>query len=226
MAEVERQNLLSALRHDTYRLEGSFAPTVCIKAFALGRPFRVIVTMRLCQACAESKGPLQLMLPLMKVIHYWARKRAGIDLPWQTSIGPGCSIQHGWGLVVNSRAQLGSNVTLYNGVTVGQRDRMNFDGERVTEYPIIEDEVWIGPHAIIVGGIRIGQGSRIAGGAFVTEDVPPYSIVGGNPARIMKSNCRPDVLHPAPIEGTDLERHPVIVQNIQSAPSRPTHHKS
>ncbi|WP_074773002.1 hypothetical protein [Nitrosospira multiformis] len=64
---------------------------------------------------------------------------------------------------------------------------------------MIEDEVWIGPHAIIVGGVTIGRGSRIAGGAFVTENVPPYSIVSGNPSTIVKANCTPDVMNPAPL---------------------------
>lgn len=59
--------------------------------------------------------------------------------------------------------------------------------------------MWVGPHAIIVGGVTIGRGSRIAGGAFVTVNIPPYSIVSGNPATIVKNNCVADVMHPAPV---------------------------
>ncbi len=51
---------------------------------------------------------------------------------------------------------------------------------------IIKDDVWIGTNAIICSGITIGQGAVIAAGAVVTKDVPPYSIVGGNPAKIIK----------------------------------------
>lgn len=68
----------------------------------------------------------------------------------------------------------------------------------MTGYPVLEDEVWVGPHAIIVGDVTVGRGSRIAGGAFVTESVPPYSVVIGNPAVIVKNNCTPDVMFPAP----------------------------
>ncbi|MBT2290574.1 CatB-related O-acetyltransferase [Paenibacillus albidus] len=51
---------------------------------------------------------------------------------------------------------------------------------------IVEDDVWIGMNAIVLSGVRIGQGAVIAAGSVVTSDVPAYSIVGGNPARIIK----------------------------------------
>ena len=114
-------------------------------------------------------------------------------------MGGGLALAHGFGLVVNPCAQIGNNVTLFHGVTLGRRDSISHDGERLTEYPILEDDVWVGPHAIIVGGVIIGRGSRIAGGAFVTRSIPPYSIVSGNPASIIKSNCVPDVSNPGPV---------------------------
>lgn len=52
---------------------------------------------------------------------------------------------------------------------------------------VIEDKVWIGTRAIITKGVRIGCGSVIAAGAVVTKDVPPYSIVAGNPAKVVKT---------------------------------------
>jgi virginiamycin A acetyltransferase len=51
---------------------------------------------------------------------------------------------------------------------------------------IVEDDVWIGYGAMILSGVKIGQGAVIAAGAIVTKDVPPYSIVGGIPARVLK----------------------------------------
>jgi Serine acetyltransferase len=111
----------------------------------------------------------------------------------------GLALTHAWGLVVSPGTRIGNNVTLFHGVTLGRRDRISREGDRSTEYPVLEDEVWVGPHAIIVGGVTIGRGSRIAGGAFVTESVPPYSVVSGNPASIVRSNCMPDVMHPAPV---------------------------
>lgn len=50
---------------------------------------------------------------------------------------------------------------------------------------IIGNDVWIGAHAIIMGGVKIGNGAIIAAGSVVTKDIPPYAIVGGNPAKII-----------------------------------------
>ena len=51
----------------------------------------------------------------------------------------------------------------------------------------IGDDVWIGSRVIILGGVNVGNGAVIGAGSVVTHDVPPYSVVGGNPARIIKS---------------------------------------
>lgn len=51
---------------------------------------------------------------------------------------------------------------------------------------VVEDEAWIGANAVITAGVRIGRHAVVAGGSVVTKDVPPYAVVGGNPARILK----------------------------------------
>ena len=121
-----------------------------------------------------------------------------MDLPWNLDVGDGLALTHGWGLVVTPGAKIGRNVTLFHGVTLGRRDRVDEHGNRTVGYPVIEDEVWLGPHAVVIGDVRVGRGSRVAAGAFVTEDVPPFSVVIGNPGRIVRTGCRPDVMNPAP----------------------------
>lgn len=59
---------------------------------------------------------------------------------------------------------------------------------------IIEDGVWIGMRSIIMPGITLGEGSVIAAGSVVTKDVPPYTIVGGNPAHIIKQRFSKDII--------------------------------
>lgn len=191
---------LSKIKADTFRLHGKYSPLLLLKAFLTTRAFRPLLTLRLCQSAAQSGTPGRLALPVCKVLHRMTSQLAGMDLPWQTDIGGGLAIAHGWGLVINPHVRIGTNVTLFHGVTLGQRDRIARDGTRSTGYPVLEDEVWVGPNAIIVGSITIGRGSRIAGGAFVTEDVPPHAIVSGNPAQVVKTNCSADIANPAPIK--------------------------
>ncbi len=187
-----------ALKADTHRQYRRFTPGALARGALANRNFRVLVTLRLCQGVAASGRLLRLTLPIAQLLHRFATHSAAMDLPWQTEVGAGMALTHGWGLVISAGARIGRNVTLFHGVTLGARDRISHDRETLTEFPIIEDEVWIGPHAIIVGGVTIGRGSRIAGGAFVTESIPPYSVVSGNPSVIVKRNCTPDVSNPAP----------------------------
>jgi serine O-acetyltransferase len=190
----------SALIADTYRQFGRFNIPLLVKGAFTRRTFRPIVTLRLCQGIAHSRGIIRITLPAFIFLHHITAHNAAIDLHWRTEIEGGFIITHGWGLVVSPGAKIGKNVTLFHGVTIGRRDRISSDnGSRFTEYPVIEDEVWIGPNAIIVCGIVIGRGSRIGGGAFVTDDIPPYSVVTGNPAVITDNNCTPDVMNPAPM---------------------------
>lgn len=192
---------------DTHRVYGHFSVIKLLLGLITRRTFRPVVSLRLCQFLAQSKFPIRVLLPFAKLVHRLFTHIAAIDLAWNTTIAPGFCITHGWGMVVTHGAKIGHNVTLFHGVTIGRRDRIDREGHRLIEFPIIEDEVWIGPNAIIVGGVRIGKGSRIAGGAYVTENVPPYSIYSGNPGTIVKSGCAPDVMNPAPIND-ELEPMP------------------
>lgn len=188
---------LDDLKADTIRKRGKYKLRYVVGGYFTDRTLRPLITMRLCQSSRHwTLGkPLHL---LFRLLHRSACNRAGIDLPWKTKIAGGFSLTHGWGVVVNQRAVIGKNVTFFNGVTIGKRERISRSGERSSEYPVIEDEVWVGPHAVIVGGIVIGRGSRIGGGAFVSENIPPYSTVMGNPSTIVKTGGVPDVKNPAP----------------------------
>lgn len=185
---------MDALKADTHREFGRFSWWLVLRGFCTSPTYRVLVTLRSCQAAQEC--PLLFRWAALgpaRVLHGLATWWAGIELPWRTVIAPGLALTHGRGMVVNVGTRIGSNVTLFHGVTLGQRDHIDGEGRRFTTYPVIEDEVWIGPHAIVVGGVTIGRGSRIAGGAYVFTSVPPYSLVLGNPGKVVKSNCTPDV---------------------------------
>jgi serine O-acetyltransferase len=110
--------------------------------------------------------------------HY--RFRYGFDISSGTAIGPGLYLGHFGGVVVSPHAVLGANINIAQGVTIGATSR----GVRMGA-PTLEDRVWVGAHAIIVGKITIGQEALIAPGAYVNFDVPSRAVVMGNPGRIV-----------------------------------------
>lgn len=193
MTQVKLKRVLQA---DLYRLLGREVGVARILiAAALYRNYRVFLTLRICQYVASRKAYSIVLLPLCKIVHRLVTSSAGMDLPWNAKIAEGCAITHGWGLVISAGAVIGRNVTIFHGVTLGRSDRIVDGGERVSGYPTIEDDVWIGPHAVIVGPITVGRGSRITAGAVVLSDVAPYSMISGNPGVLKKSDCRPDVMN-------------------------------
>jgi serine O-acetyltransferase len=181
--------LLKCLASDAYRVNRTASIGSVLKLAILGRNFRPVATLRLCQWSNDRWRPLRFCC---RVLHRLAQGAAGLDLPAALEVGPGLLILHGWGVVINKRAKIGSNVTLFNGVVIGQKDTISADG-RLSTYPVVGDDVWIGAHAIIIGGITIGDGAIIGPGSVVTKDVPARSVVVGNPARVLRMEALPDV---------------------------------
>jgi serine O-acetyltransferase len=105
----------------------------------------------------------------------------GIEFTAKCKVGPGLMLPHTVGTVVGAR-EIGANVTIYQGVTIGAKFvDLQFDESK---RPTIEDDVAIGAGSKVLGGITIGSGSKIAPNAVVFEDVPANAIAIGNPAKI------------------------------------------
>ena len=85
----------------------------------------------------------------------------------------------GIGVIIADDAVIGDNVTIYPNVVIVSKNRL---------VPIIEDDVVIYPNSCIVGDVRIGRGAVIGAGSIVLKDVDSYTIVAGNPARIIKKD--------------------------------------
>ena len=99
-------------------------------------------------------------------------------------INAGCHFQSQGGIYIGDRALIGHNVVL---ATIDHsQDRKR---KQLISPILIGNDVWIGAGAIITRGVTIGDGASVAAGAVVTEDVPPGALVGGVPARILKSNA-------------------------------------
>ena len=81
-----------------------------------------------------------------------------------------------------------------NGLQECWIDKDVFEHKDAEERAYLGNDVWIGSHALINGGVHIGNGACVAAGAVVVKDVPPYAIVGGVPAKLIRYRFSPDVI--------------------------------
>ena len=116
-----------------------------------------------------------------------AHARTGIDIHPGASIGSGFFIDHGTGVVIGETAIIGDNVRIYQAVTLGARHFPTDDDGKLIKgdarHPIVEDDVVIYAGATILGRITIGRGSTIGGNVWLTQNVPPNSVVTQATAR-------------------------------------------
>jgi serine O-acetyltransferase len=109
-----------------------------------------------------------------------ARGLTGIEIHPGATIGPGFFIDHGMGVVIGETAEIGADVTMYHGVTLGGTSL-----EKGKRHPTIGDRVVIGAGAKVLGAITIGEDSRIGANAVVVKSVPANSVVVGVPGQVV-----------------------------------------
>ncbi len=171
---------------------------------------------------------------LGRAISQIARGITGIEIHPGATIGPGLFIDHGMGVVIGETAEVGADVTIYHGVTLGGTtlDR----GKK--RHPSIGDRVIIGAGAKVLGAIVIGADSRIGANSVVVRAVPPKSVVVGVPGQIVsRSRVQHDVPEPDLDEAvlpdlvgaslsSLLERVDELETAISGAPSASAPHRS
>tara|TARA_Y100001936_G_C16033723_1_gene647221 strand:+ start:805 stop:1383 length:579 start_codon:yes stop_codon:yes gene_type:complete len=120
-----------------------------------------------------------------KIISQFARFLTGIEIHPSAKIGKNLFIDHGMGVVIGETSDVGDDVTIYHGVTLGGiSPSINSDQQRnVKRHPTIKNNVVIGSGAQILGPIIVGKNSKIGSNAVVTNDVPENAIMVGIPAR-------------------------------------------
>ncbi|MEP1034524.1 serine acetyltransferase [Ekhidna sp.] len=122
-------------------------------------------------------------IPLMATYRIFVEDFLCIEIRAATKVGQGLKIEHGFALVINDSTIIGDNVHLRHSTTIGCK--MKKDGSQGPS-PVIGNNVEVGAHVVILGGIYIGDNSKIAIGSIVIDDVPPNSIVAGNPAKVIR----------------------------------------
>lgn len=136
---------------------------------------------------------LGLKLPA-RGISWAARFLTGIEIHPGATIGQGLFIDHGHGVVIGETTEIGTDVTLYQGVTLGGTTLVK--GKR---HPTLADNVVVGAGAKVLGAVTIGERSRIGANAVVVKDVPADAVVVGVPGEIIKRGPH------APTRAPDLE---------------------
>ena len=163
------------IQEDFYRESGTYLSKIQIWKKCFSPNLHFIYLLRTTQ-----KYPKHTFLGTfwrLVLRHY--QIKYGFQIYPETQIGAGLYLGHWGSLVINPKTKIGKNCNIAQGVTIAQANRGKNEG-----VPEIGDEVWIGPNAVIVGNIKIGNNVLIAPNAYVNFDVPENSVVIGNPGII------------------------------------------
>lgn len=145
--------------------------------------FRFTYYMRKCSYARYNKLLRFTLFPIYKLKKDRAGIRLGAEISDLTQIGKGLHIAHFGQIIIHTDAVLGENVSLSQGVTVGQTLK---DGRCFV--PTVGDCVYIAPGAKVIGGIKIGNNVAVGANAVVTHSLPDNAVVAGVPARVLNMN--------------------------------------
>ncbi len=123
------------------------------------------------------------LLFLARLVSQVSRFFTGIEIHPGAKIGRRFFIDHGMGVVIGETCEIGNDVTIYQGVTLGGTGKES--GKR---HPTLHDNVLVASGAKVLGSITIGEGSKVGAGSVVLKDVPPESTVVGIPGKVVISN--------------------------------------
>ena len=124
---------------------------------------------------------LHNMKLLARMISQLSRWFTGIEIHPGATIGRRCVIDHGMAVVIGETAEVGDDVTIYQGVTLGGTGK-----EKGKRHPTIGDNVMVSAGAKVLGSFTVGENSKIGAGSVVLTEVPPNSTVVGVPGRVVK----------------------------------------
>jgi len=131
-----------------------------------------------------------------RFISHLGRFFTGVEIHPGARIGNKFFIDHGMGVVIGETAEIGDNVTLYHGVTLG-----GVTWDKVKRHPTLDDNVVIGSGAKILGPFTVGKGAKVGSNSVVVKEVPPSATVVGIPGRVVmqeekqEESVRPDLEH-------------------------------
>ena len=123
------------------------------------------------------------LLVSARFVSQLSRFLTGIEIHPGATIGKRFFIDHGAGIVIGETAEIGDNVMLYHGVTLGGTGK-----QKNKRHPTVEDNVMIGAGMIVLGPVTIGANTKIGAGSVVTQDLPPNVTAVGSPVMIVRKD--------------------------------------
>lgn len=159
---------------------------------------------------------------LARAVSQWSRFWTGVEIHPGAKIGRRFVIDHGMGIVIGETTEIGDDVLLYQGVTLGGTGK-----DKGKRHPTIGNNVMIGSGAKVLGPFTVGDHSRIAANAVVLKEIPPNSTAVGVPARVVRiAGARPhyadevdqvNVTDPVAIELSALREHMMLLEKEMEA---------
>ncbi len=165
---------------DLFRITGNVRFTVLIRHVLFNKEYKYPFWMRTCNYSKSNFFLKYTIYPIARINLYRLSIKLGISISPSTDIGSGFNINHIGGIVVNGKSVINKNCTISHGVTLGQKNRGKYKG-----YPILANNIYIGPGAKIIGAVKIGNNVAIGANCVVTQDIPENSVVVGIPGKVI-----------------------------------------
>jgi serine O-acetyltransferase len=176
---------------DLYRYNGRTGFKHYLHALFRNNSYKYTFLMRLCAYLSQGGNNIPKKIAF-RIFYEMFREYAfesGIEIEYTTRIGSGLYIPHMIGIVVHMDAVIGKNCHISQNVTIGQLNRGDRKGS-----PIIGDNVYIAPGAVIVGKINIGNNVVIGANSVVNHDLPDNAVAAGMPAKIISMKGSQDYI--------------------------------
>jgi serine O-acetyltransferase len=189
--------VISRLRQDVRAImERDPAAKSVIEAVLCYPSFHAIIMHRIAHWFYNRK-----LVLLPRLLSQWNRFITGIEIHPGAIIGEGLFIDHGMGVVIGETTEIGDNVTIYQGVTLGGTGK-----EKGKRHPTIGNNVVVSTGAKVLGSFTVGDNVKIGANAVVLRNVPPDCTVVGVPGRVVVREGR-KIADSAPPDAIDLQHH-------------------
>lgn len=184
---MNRDRFILLLKSDLARVIGKnkrLCSLSALRSYYVSESFKVCFWFRLGSYIATKNNFFfKVLLYLIKIKYMGIKRKTGIQLPLLTKIGGGVMFCHFSCIVIAQSVNIGKNVSIHQGVTIGRIFNGKYSG-----VPTIGDNVVIFSGAKVLGNIQIGDNAVIGANAVVTKDVPANAVVAGVPAKIISTD--------------------------------------